>query len=153
MRATALACHNSVPSTTVVAATSDCAIHLLDAAVGAPVATSLGQHSRSVSVLAVVPATPFSDAAVATVAANAMMSASRDATVLLWDLRCMQVTRRFAHDRHASAVGRGMGVGAAAAVSPCGRFVACGAADPAAVIVFDVRTSGVLQQQVRADNG
>eukprot|EP00892_Ulva_mutabilis_P002819 jgi/Ulvmu1/12538/UM090_0025.1 len=150
LRATALACHNSVPSSLVVTATSDCALHLLDAAVGAPVATVTGQHSRAVHTLAVVPVTPFGDAAVAAVAVNAVLSAACDATVLLWDLRCMEVARRFAYDRHASAAGRGAVAGgaAAAAVSPCGQFVACGASDPAAAVLFDMRTSGVLERVV-----
>lgn len=116
---------------------------------GAPVASAVGQHSRSIHSLAVVPATPFSDAAAAAVAVNTVMSASRDATVLLWDLRCMQVTRRFVCDRHTSCIGRGaMASGAAASVSPCGRFVATGASDPAAVVLFDVRTAGVLERVV-----
>lgn len=150
LRATALTCQNSVPSNVLLAATSDCALHLLDAAVGAPVATATGQHSRGICELAVIPTTPFSDAAIAAVASNAVMSASRDATVLLWDLRCMEVTRRFVSGRHASAAPRGTAItGATAVVSPCGRFVACGVADPAGILVYDVRTAGVLERVVR----
>lgn len=149
VRATAAACQNSVPSSVLLAATSDCSLHLLDAAAGAPVATATGYHSRSICGLGIVPVTPFSDAATAAVASNAVMSVSRDSTALLWDLRCMQVTRRFASDRHVTATTRGTAVGAvAAAVSPCGRFVACGAADPAGALIYDVRTSGVLESVV-----
>lgn len=149
VRATAVTCQNSVPSSVLLASTSDCSLHLLDAAVGAPVATATGHHSRSICQLAIVPTTPFSDAATAAVAVNAVMSVSRDSMALLWDLRCMQVTRRFASDRHVTATTRGMSVGGAtAAVSPCGRFVACGAADPAGVLIYDVRTAGVLESVV-----
>lgn len=150
LRACTLACQNAVPSHLVLVTTSDCALHAVDAAVGAPVATVAAAHSRPIGKLAFVLASPYGNADTAAVACNTFLASSKGPCVRLWDVRAMKAVRQFGGELQGCC--RSSGAAAAAAVSACGRFVACSAADREAVLLFDVRTSRELDrlQQVRS---
>ena len=141
----ALACQNGLSSNLALVSTSDCALHALDIAAGCPVATLTAAHSRPIEKLAFVPASPLVNTHTAAVACNTLLASSKGNCVRLWDVRSMKCIRQFGSEQH-SKTGT-----CAAAVSPCGCMVACGAADPAEVHTYDVRMAGILQvlQQVR----
>jgi WD40 repeat protein len=138
----ALACQNGFPSSMAMVSTSDTALHALDIAAGAPIATISSAHERPIEKLAFIPASPFGNADTAAVACNTVLASSKG-NIRLWDVRSLKPIRQFLAT--AGQVGQKGACAAAAAVSACGCLVACGASDPAAVILYDVRTGGAIQ--------
>jgi hypothetical protein len=132
-RATALAAHNGALSHLLFAATSDRALHVLDAARGAPVASVAAAHDRPVAALRLMPASPLAAHPPAAHACN--LTAARDGAARLWDVRTMRPVRRFAaHANVQHAVG--------AALSPCGRWAAVGS-EAREVVLYDVGSGRV----------
>lgn len=127
----AMACVNSVLSHLVLAATTDRAVHLLDAASGKVVRTIPDAHARAAHTLRAP--TPSAAAAVPRSALDVFASAATDGAVKLWDLRdrCACAGSLSGHVNRRERVGVDL--------SPCLRYLAAGSED-GRVHVYDLRT-------------
>jgi hypothetical protein len=137
-----LAAHNAFRSHLVFAACSDRSVRVFDAgAGGGGVREALriaDAHGRAIHTLALPPAASHALAPVTAAASlDAVLSASTDGAVKLWDLRSGECARVLSggHLNHQHATG--------VAVSADACFVAVGSEDRTAVI-YDVRAGGVL---------
>lgn len=146
-----LACQNGLSSNLALVATSDCALHALDVAAGCPIATISSAHERPIEEMQFVPASPFMNTDAASVACNTVLTSSKGSCVRLWDLRAMKPVRQFGISRQGTSLQSHTKLLCAAAISGCGRLVACGAADPPEVHTYDTRMAGRIQslRQVR----